>query len=117
MTDRIIVNRHLKQRHPAASVAVPLNRPLALTNGVLMIAVAMLVAYYVVQANLLAALQYDVGASSGNLASLREQSHGLGARVAQAEQPDRLVAYALSHGMILASDASYVASQPGLAGR
>ena len=87
-------------------------------NILLAVAALGLLAYYVVQANTLAAFQYDLGAFGEEVMTLREEHHALGAQVADQEHPDRIAAFARSAGMVLASDASYVSiPESPLAGR
>lgn len=96
----------------------PSNIRLILVNSSLIVAAAGLLAYYIVQANALSALSYDLGQQSRELAQLRDQQHAIGARIAEQEHPDRIAEFARSAGMVVASDAQFVSiNEPPLAGR
>lgn len=91
------------------SLAAPVIRTGVLAlNITLMIAAVSLMAYYVVQANALAAFQYDIGANESGIMELREQHHIVSAEVAELEHSDRIAGFADSAGMVLAADAAYV---------
>lgn len=112
------VNRHMRTNRPLAPAAASPRTGVLVTNSILLVAALALLAYYVVQANALAAFQYDIGAYGDQIASLREVHHSLGTKIADQEHPDRIAAFARSAGMVLASDASYVSiPESPLAGR
>ncbi|HXV26771.1 MAG TPA: septum formation initiator family protein [Candidatus Paceibacterota bacterium] len=102
-------------KQPGAAAAA-LNVRVMAVNAALLIAAAFLLAYYVVQANRLSAMQYGIREAQRDLASVREAHDAVDARVAQQEDPERIEEYARSRGMVQASDASYVAVQEHVAG-
>lgn len=101
-----------------AMTAVPFRTGVFVMNAALVIAALGLLAYYVVQANMLAAFQYDIAAMEEQLIELRETHHAVSADVAGQEHSERISEFARSAGMVLASDASYVSiPESPLAGR
>ena len=112
------LSRHIRNERMPETATVRINMGVLVTNILLLVAALALLAYYVVQANTLAAMQYDIVASGDDIADLREQHHSIGAKVADLEHSDAIAAYALSAGMVVASDASYVSIPDSpLAGR
>lgn len=111
------LNRHMRTSPASAGVA-SVNMTVLFLNVLLAIAALTLLAYYVVQANTLAAFQYDISAHEESIIGLREVHHAISADVAEGEHLDRIAEYARSAGMVLASDASYVSiPESPLAGR
>jgi len=111
------MHRHMRQQGSRAVAGVVVRPRILAFNMALLAVLAGLLAYFVIQANAGTAFQYDIGARTEQLANRREAYHDIGARIAKAEHPDRLAAFAEQAGMVLASDAAYVAVPEPLAGR
>ena len=98
--------------------AVRVNARMLALNIILLIVALAALAYYVVQANMVAAMQYDITALGDEMIEVREKHHVIGAAIADQEHPDRIAEFARSVGMVLASDALFVSiPEPPLAGR
>jgi cell division protein FtsL len=103
----------------------PIAPGVASARGTLMIVNAMMLvlllsglAYYIVQANFLAAAQYDIQNAQEHLAQLRGEHQSVSAKLASKQRPDRIAEFAQEEGMVTVSDAEYVAIQePNVAGR
>jgi hypothetical protein len=63
----------------------------------------------VISANRFAGLQVGIALQQSEIRELRELQHRTGAVLAERENPSNIEAYARERGMVLASDASYVA--------
>lgn len=112
------MQRHMRPEEPPALAAVGVSTRMLGLNIVLLFVAFAALAYYVVQANMVAAMQYDITALGDEIIEVREKHHAIGAAIADQEHPDRIAEFARSAGMVLASDARFVSiPEPPLAGR
>ncbi len=75
--------------------------------GVLLIA-SLLVIYFVIQANIIAASSYKISQLNQELQSLNETRSSLAVQKSAMEDPARLLDFALSQNMVEAKNAAYI---------
>ena len=88
-------------RHNSISTVFVVNTIILLIAGLLMI-------YYVVQANIIAASNYKISMLNQKLESLNEVSSLLAAQKSAMEDPAKILEFALSHNMVEAKNAVYL---------
>ncbi len=79
-----------------------------LINTIMLLIAGLLVIYYVVQANIIAAGNYKVSMLSQKLESLNEIRSSLAAQKSSMEDPARVLGFALSQKMVEAKNATYL---------
>ena len=77
-------------------------------NIILLLIAGLLVIYYVVQANIIAASSYRVSQLSQKLESLNEIRSSLDAKKSSMEDPVKVLNFALSQNMVEAKNAVYL---------
>lgn len=77
-------------------------------NMIILLIAGLLVVYYVVQANIIAASSYKVSLLNQKLESLNEVRSSLAAQKSAMEDPAKVLEFALSHNMVEAKNAVYL---------
>ena len=77
-------------------------------NTIILLIVGLLMIYYVVQANIIAASNYKISMLNQKLESLNEVSSLLAAQKSAMEDPAKILEFALSHNMVEAKNAVYL---------
>lgn len=85
----------------------PIN-PILVSNVLLLGIVGLLLSFYIVQANMIAADKYKVGALNEKLTSLNEVKTSLSAEMSEIEDPSELAEFARATGMVQASNVTYI---------
>ncbi len=75
---------------------------------IILLIAGLLVVYYVVQANIIAASSYKVSLLNQKLESLNEVRSSLAAQKSAMEDPAKVLEFALSHNMVEAKNAVYL---------
>lgn len=86
-----------------------------IVNTIIMLVAGLLMVYYVVQANIIAASNYKIGLLNQELESLNEIRSSLVAQKALMEDPSEVLSFALSHNMVEAKNAVYLFENPDVA--
>ena len=81
---------------------------LFIINVIALLIVGLLVIYYVVQANIIAASNYKINLLSQKLESLNEVRSSLAVQKSSLEDPSKVLSYALSQNMVEAKNAIYI---------
>ena len=77
-------------------------------NTIILLIAGLLMIYYVVQANIIAASNYKISMLNQKLESLNEVSSLLAAQKSAMEDPAKILEFALSHNMVEAKNAVYL---------
>lgn len=77
-------------------------------NTIILLIAGLLVVYYVVQANIIAASNYKISMLNQKLESLNEVRSSLSAQKSSMEDPARILDFALSQNMVEAKNAVYI---------
>lgn len=77
-------------------------------NAIILLVVGLLMIYYVVQANIIAANNYKISALNQKLESLNEIRSSLASQKSSMEDPARVLNFALSQNMVEAKNAAYL---------
>ena len=77
-------------------------------NTIVLLIAGLLVVYYVVQANIIAASSYKISMLNQKLESLNEVRSSLAAQKSSMEDPARILNFALSQNMVEAKNATYL---------
>lgn len=80
-----------------------------------MLIAGLLMVYYVVQANVIAASSYKISLLSQELESLNETRSSLVAQKSLMEDPAKVLSFALSQNMVEAKNAVYLFENPDVA--
>lgn len=84
-------------------------------NTIILLIAGLLIIYYVIQANIIAASNYKVGLLNQKLESLNEVRSSLSAQKSAIEDPARILEFALSQNMVEAKNAAYLFENPDVA--
>jgi len=87
--------------------ALPIN-PILVSNVILLGIVGLLLSFYIVQANMIAADKYKVRILTEKLTILNEARTSLAAEMSKSEDPSTLMEFARSKGMVQAMNIGYV---------
>jgi cell division protein FtsL len=82
--------------------------PVFLINTIILLVAGLLMVYYVIQANMIAAGNYKIKLLNQKLESLNEVRSSLAAQESSIEDPAKVLDFALSHGMVEAKNAVYI---------
>jgi hypothetical protein len=82
--------------------------PILISNVLLLGISGLLLSFYIIQANMIAADRYQVRVLDEKLTSLNEVRTALASQRSQVEDPSDLMEFAKSHGMVQSSNISYV---------
>lgn len=77
-------------------------------NTIILLIVGLLMIYYVVQANIIAASNYKINTLNQKLESLNEVHSSLAAQKSSMEDPARVLNFALSQNMVEEKNAVYI---------
>lgn len=77
-------------------------------NMILSLVIGLLMIYYVVQANIIAASNYKISSLNQRLESLNEVRSSLAAQKSSVEDPARILDFALSQNMVEAKNIVYL---------
>lgn len=77
-------------------------------NAIILLVVGLLMIYYVVQANIIAANNYKISALNQKLESLNEIRSSLASQKSSMEDPARVLNFALSQNMVEVKNAAYL---------
>ena len=77
-------------------------------NTIILLIAGLLVIYFVIQANIVAASSYKISSLNQKLESLNEIRSSLGAQKSAMEDPARILEFALSQNMVEAKNATYL---------
>ncbi|MEX2090546.1 MAG: hypothetical protein WD989_00205 [Candidatus Paceibacterota bacterium] len=91
----------------ASAQIQPVN-PILVSNVILFGILGLLLSFYVIQANMIAADRYNIKILNEKLASLNEVRTSLVAERSKTEDQSKLIEFALSIGMVEAKNVSYV---------
>lgn len=91
----------------ANSQIQPIN-PILVSNVILLGVLGLLLSFYIIQANMIAADRYQVKILNEKLASLNEVRTSLDAQRNDLEDPSELMEFAKARGMVEAKDVSYI---------
>ena len=116
MTPNIRKNRIRTTYIPHSSRAVSFTM-LGLTNAVLAVAAALLLLYYVMQVNVLAAATWEVRDASARLAALREDRDTIAAHIAELDDRSVLQELADAAGLVPAGTVVYLVEPGAVAAR
>ena len=79
-----------------------------IVNTIILLIAGLLVIYYVVQANIIAASNYKINLLNQKLESLNEVRSSLAIQKSSMENPVRVLDFALSQNMVEAKNAAYL---------
>lgn len=82
--------------------------PMFIFNIILSLIVGLLMLYYVVQANIIAASDYKISLLNKNLESLNEARSSLAAQKLAMEDPAKVLDFALSQNMVEVKNATFI---------
>lgn len=85
----------------------PIN-PILVSNVILLGVVGLLLSFYIVQANMIAADKYSVRMLNEKLTVLNESRTSLAAEMSESGDPSELMEFARSRGMVQALSITYV---------
>jgi hypothetical protein len=85
----------------------PIN-PILVSNVILLGVLGLLLSFYIIQANMIAADRYKVKILNEKLTSLNEARTSLSAQRSETEDPSELAEFARSRGMVQASNVAYI---------
>lgn len=86
-----------------------------IVNMIILLIAGLLMIYYVVQANVIAAGNYKISILNQKLESLNEIHSSLAAQKSSMEDPARVLDFALSQNMVEAKNAVYLFENPDVA--
>ena len=84
-------------------------------NTIIMLIVGLLMVYYVVQANVIAAGNYKISLLNQQLESLNETRSSLAIQKSLMEDPAKVLSFALSQNMVEAKNVVYLFENPDVA--
>ena len=82
--------------------------PILVSNVILIGVVGLLLSFYIIQANMIAADKYKAKALDGRLTSLNEIKTSLVAEISKIEDPSELMKFARANGMVEAKNITYI---------
>ena len=86
-----------------------------IVNTIALLIVGLLIIYYVVQANIIAASSYNINLLSQKLESLNDIKNSLAVQKSAKEDPVKVLDFALSQNMVEAKNAIYIFENPDVA--
>lgn len=86
-----------------------------IVNTIIMLIAGLLMVYYVVQANVIAAGNYKISLLNQELESLNETRSSLAAQKSLMEDPEKVLNFALSQNMVEAKNVVYLFENPDVA--
>ena len=86
-----------------------------IVNTIALLIVGLLIIYYVVQANIIAASSYNINLLSQKLESLNDIKSSLAVQKSAKEDPVKVLDFALSQNMVEAKNAIYFFENPDVA--
>lgn len=85
----------------------PIN-PILVSNVILIAVFGLLLSFYIIQANMIAADKYQVKFLNEKLTSLNEVRTSLAAQRSETEDPSELMEFARAQGMVEAKNVTYI---------
>jgi len=82
--------------------------PILVANVILLGVVGLLLSFYIVQANMIAADKLKIKTLNERLTSINESKTSLAAEVSELDDPSELMEFAKENGMVQASKVTYI---------